>query len=121
MELAQVKEVQRFSVRDTKSILLIKFLTYLNLVGTSPNQGMSTRPCLQARMGNLTQPALDTLITYIKTCTNMQHHILELTLCGIFGHLGTIVQIGFIISKMHSHIYEAYHKHFHHCLVQTHP
>ena len=28
----------------------IKFATYLNLVGTSPNQGMSTRLCLQFRM-----------------------------------------------------------------------
>ena len=80
--------------------LSIKCLTYLNLVGTSPKQGMSTRPCLQIRMGNLTQPALDILVTNIKTHTNVQHHTLELAMC--VEYLATyvkIVQIRLIISN----------------------
>ena len=39
--------------------------------GHFSHQGMSTRPCLQARMGILTQPALNILITNIKIHTNM--------------------------------------------------
>ena len=30
-------------------------------------------------------------------------------MCGIFGHLGKIVQIGLIICKVHSCFYKAYH------------
>ena len=59
-------------------------------MGTSPNHGMLTRPCLQVWMGNLIQPALDILIIN-KTCTNVQHHILDLALCA--EYLATKVKI----------------------------
>ena len=66
----------------TQFTLSTRFQTYLNQVGTSPKQGMSTRPCSQVRTDNLTQPALNTLIINIKTHTKVQHHILELAMCA---------------------------------------
>ena len=35
----------------------------------------------QVRMGSVIQPALNILITNIKTLINVQHHILEIAIC----------------------------------------
>ena len=105
----------------TQSTLSIKSLKFLDLEDTSPNQGMSSRPCLQGRMGNLNQPALDIFTINIKTYINVQLHILELAMC--VEYLATyvkIVQIKLTTSKVHSHICEACcHQHFYLNLVQT--